>query len=274
MLDLGKVGYLVVALMFATWAVSLVYWKARRMEERWTAWPNQGGDMPTPTDRDDVQRLFREEHAQLVEVLPAGEFDDEHLPGAINIPLKTLDAESTVSLDPRRPVIVYCYDYQWDLSPRAASRLEGLGFARVYDYVAGKADWGSFGLPLEGKADSSTRVGGIARADAPRCLPDELVSNVAERVGGEWRICVVTNDEGVVLGLLGRQALRSGQSVRAEDAMSIGPSTIRPSARRDAIAQRMRDQDLTRIVVTRSDGTLTGVLRREDLETPSPSNAS
>jgi CBS domain-containing protein len=84
----------------------------------------------------------------------------------------------------------------------------------------------------------------------------------------------VTNDEGVVLGLLGRQALRSGQSVRAEDAMSLGPSTIRPSARRDAIAQRMRDQDLTRIVVTRSDGTLTGVLRREDLETPSPSNAS
>jgi rhodanese-related sulfurtransferase len=50
--------------------------------------------MPTPIDRDDVQRLFREEHAQLVEVLPADEFEDEHLPGAINIPLKTLDAES------------------------------------------------------------------------------------------------------------------------------------------------------------------------------------
>jgi rhodanese-related sulfurtransferase len=68
--------------------------------------------MPTPIDRDDVQRLFREEHAQLVEVLPADEFEDEHLPGAINIPLKTLDAESTVSLDPQRPVIVYCHDYQ------------------------------------------------------------------------------------------------------------------------------------------------------------------
>jgi rhodanese-related sulfurtransferase len=68
--------------------------------------------MPTPIDRDDVQRLVREEDAQLVEVLPAGEFEDEHLPGAINIPLKTLDAESTLSLDPQRPVIVYCYDYQ------------------------------------------------------------------------------------------------------------------------------------------------------------------
>jgi phage shock protein E len=68
--------------------------------------------MPTPIDRDDVQRLVREEDAQLVEVLPADEFEEEHLPGAINIPLKTLDSESTVSLDPHRPVIVYCYDYQ------------------------------------------------------------------------------------------------------------------------------------------------------------------
>jgi rhodanese-related sulfurtransferase len=68
--------------------------------------------MPTPIDRDDVQCLVREEGAQLVEVLPADEFEDEHLPGAINIPLKTLDAQSTVSLDPQRPVIVYCNDYQ------------------------------------------------------------------------------------------------------------------------------------------------------------------
>ncbi len=68
--------------------------------------------MPTPIDRDDVQRLVREEDAQLVEVLPADEFEDEHLPGAINVPLKTLDAQSTASLDPQRPVIVYCNDYQ------------------------------------------------------------------------------------------------------------------------------------------------------------------
>jgi rhodanese-related sulfurtransferase len=68
--------------------------------------------MPTPIGRGDVQRLVRREHAQLVEVLPADEFADEHLPGAINIPLKTLDAESTASLDRQRPVIVYCNDYQ------------------------------------------------------------------------------------------------------------------------------------------------------------------
>ena len=144
-------------------------------------------------------------------------------------------------------------------------RLESIGFSRVYHYAPGKADWGSFGLPLEGKSDSSTRVGSITRADAPRCLPDELVSAVAERVGDEWLICVVTNDAGVVLGLLGRQALRAGERVRAEDAMSLGPATIRPSARREAIAQRMRDEELTRLVVTHPDGVLVGVLRREDL---------
>ena len=68
--------------------------------------------MPTAIDRDEVQRLLREERSQLVEVLPADEYDDEHLPGAINIPLKTLDRATTRQLDPELPVIVYRYDTQ------------------------------------------------------------------------------------------------------------------------------------------------------------------
>ena len=68
--------------------------------------------MPTPIDRDEVQRLLHDEEAQLVEVLPPGGYEDEHLPGAINIPLKTLDRETTGRLDRDRPVIVYCYDSQ------------------------------------------------------------------------------------------------------------------------------------------------------------------
>jgi rhodanese-related sulfurtransferase len=68
--------------------------------------------VPTAIDRAEVQRLLREEQAQLVEVLPPDEYEDEHLPGAINIPLKTLDRDTTSSLDRARPVIVYCYDTQ------------------------------------------------------------------------------------------------------------------------------------------------------------------
>jgi CBS domain-containing protein len=96
------------------------------------------------------------------------------------------------------------------------------------------------------------------------------VSEVAERVPDDWQICVVTNDENVVLGLLGRSALGSGASARVEEAMTAGPSTIRPSARLDAIAQRMRDQSLTRMVVSRSDGVLVGLLRREDVDDGAP----
>ena len=68
--------------------------------------------MAAAIDRDELARLLREEQAQLVEVLPADEYEDEHLPGAINIPLKTLDASAAARLDPGRPVIVYCYDSQ------------------------------------------------------------------------------------------------------------------------------------------------------------------
>ncbi len=66
--------------------------------------------MPTAVFRDEVKGLV-DEGAQLVEVLPAEEYEEEHLPGAINIPLKGLDRESVTRLRRDAPVIVYCHDY-------------------------------------------------------------------------------------------------------------------------------------------------------------------
>jgi rhodanese-related sulfurtransferase len=68
--------------------------------------------MPTSIDRNELQRLLAEEQAQLVEVLPADEYAEEHLPGAINLPLKELGRETVRQLNRERPVIVYCHDYQ------------------------------------------------------------------------------------------------------------------------------------------------------------------
>jgi rhodanese-related sulfurtransferase len=48
--------------------------------------------------------------AQLVEVLPAAEFAEAHLPGAINLPLKALTPTAARQLDRTQPVIVYCWD--------------------------------------------------------------------------------------------------------------------------------------------------------------------
>jgi rhodanese-related sulfurtransferase len=67
--------------------------------------------MPKDINRDDVQRLLAG-GAQLVEVLPADEYHEAHLPEAINIPLKKLDAKSVNLLDPTRAVITYCDDFQ------------------------------------------------------------------------------------------------------------------------------------------------------------------
>ncbi len=55
-----------------------------------------------------MQELL-EEGAQLVEVLPREEFDEDHLPGAINMPLRRIETAGK-DLDPSRPVIVYCWD--------------------------------------------------------------------------------------------------------------------------------------------------------------------
>ncbi len=68
--------------------------------------------MPTSIDRDEVRRLIADETAQLVEVLPAKEFGEEHIAGAINIPLKELDERAPRELEHERPVIAYCNDYQ------------------------------------------------------------------------------------------------------------------------------------------------------------------
>jgi rhodanese-related sulfurtransferase len=66
--------------------------------------------MPIEIDAAEVQRLVREESADLVEVLPEAEFREEHLPAARNIPLKQLTDAAVGALDRSRPIIVYCHD--------------------------------------------------------------------------------------------------------------------------------------------------------------------
>lgn len=55
-------------------------------------------------------RELLDDEAQLVEVLPPAEYAEAHLPGALSIPLKTLDAHTTVGLDRSKGVVVYCWD--------------------------------------------------------------------------------------------------------------------------------------------------------------------
>ncbi|MGH3040809.1 MAG: CBS domain-containing protein [Gaiellaceae bacterium] len=153
------------------------------------------------------------------------------------------------------------------MSPRAAARLESLGIERVYDYVAGKADWGSFGLPLEGAEGSETRAGAYVRTDVPNCRPEDRLPEICERLEESgWDTCFVLDERGVVLGRIGRRAIRGREDDSAEEAMTLGPSTVRPSARLEAMVERMQRQALTNLPVTTADGRLVGVLTLRDAE--------
>ena len=87
------------------------------------------------------------------------------------------------------------------MSPRAAWRLERLGFAEVYDYVAGKADWIAAGLPtLRSSAPPARAVEDIDGA-VPSCAPDEEAMVVVSRDRRMGRdSCVVVNEHGIVVG--------------------------------------------------------------------------
>jgi len=141
-----------------------------------------------------------------------------------------------------------------------------MGFPEVYDYVAGKKSWGSYGLPREGTKVPERTAGDVARRDVPTCMLDERLTEVRERVrAAGWDTCIVINEQRVVLGRLGRKALAADTDESVEEAMTPGPSTVRPSIGTDALLERIRARNLTSILVTTPDGRLAGLALRDDL---------
>ena len=68
--------------------------------------------MATDLDTPALQELLRGGDVQLLEVLPVAEYDDEHLPGARLLPLMEMTTDAVSDLDPSKPTVVYCFDYQ------------------------------------------------------------------------------------------------------------------------------------------------------------------
>lgn len=152
------------------------------------------------------------------------------------------------------------------MSPRAAWRLESLGFEEVYDYVDGKLDWMAAGLPTEGTNASRPRAGELARKDVPTCGLHEKLGDVRERVRSQgWDAVVVVNDERVVLGLLRSKELDKDSDLPIEKAMRPGPSTFRPFVSANEMADFMVGHQLPSSPITTSDGRLAGLLLQEDV---------
>jgi rhodanese-related sulfurtransferase len=221
--------------------------------------------MARTVDLHGVQELLKR-RAQLVEVLPREEYEELHLPGAVHLALKELDAEHAAQLDRQRPVIVYCWDALCDMSPRAATRLEQLGFD-VYDYALSKVDWMAHGLPMEGSAAERPTARSFVRSDVATCALSDRAEEIRQRIDASpYGFALVLADR-VVLG----RVRRSRVDVAAEDAsaellMEPGPSTTRPHADPGELAGQLQRSGANTAILTTPEGELIGVVGRADLE--------
>lgn len=85
----------------------------------------------------------------LVDVMPAENFAEGHIPGAINIPYEEIGSKADELLDKEKTIITYCKDYMCTGSSVAAKKLMHLGYEKVLDFAAGTRGWEQAGLPLE-----------------------------------------------------------------------------------------------------------------------------
>src|SRR5581483_2926378 len=217
--------------------------------------------MPIEIRRKDVKTLVAQGRAQLVEVLPAAEYKREHLPQAVNIPLQTITAETTRPLRKDVAVIVYCSDYQCDLSARAAWRLESMGFQEVYRYTPGKADWLAAGWETEGTEAKKPRIRAMIHKDVPTCSLRERLEDVKSRRRQNQDLCIVVNDRNIVLGVIEGEAWDANSQSRVSDIMLPGPRTIRPDLEPKDAQKVLRNYDGPSAIVTTSDGELLGIIK-------------
>ncbi len=146
------------------------------------------------------------------------------------------------------------------MSPRAACRLERLGFEPVYDYTVGKADWLAAGLPSEGQPHPA-RVLEAADRHPATCRPGDNVAAIAARFPDRDTCVVVDDHDDVVLGRLRPHQVDPADERRVEDVMEPGPATVRADADLAETLTRMNNRHVTALLVTDPDGVLLGELR-------------
>jgi CBS domain-containing protein len=150
------------------------------------------------------------------------------------------------------------------MSPRAAWRLEAAGFGPVYDYVAGKADWLAADLPFEGTAQLAGMFTRRNVATTGEQTPAAGALRLLEAQG--FGPVPVLNEAGVVMGAAYRDPLAAAPGeAKVGTVMRSGVSTVRPSEDAAALAHRMGHAQVTRVVVTRADGTLIGLFFAADV---------
>lgn len=95
------------------------------------------------------QKFENDDDFVLIDVLGEDHFEEGHIPGAINIPLDQLGSTALQELEKDDDIVVYCKNEACQASPKAAEKLETLGFENVSDYEPGLEGWQAAGNEAE-----------------------------------------------------------------------------------------------------------------------------
>ena len=123
------------------------------------------------------------------------------------------------------------------------------------------------GLPVEGEVTLPPRAGTVARTSVPTCDLDDQIGQVRDRADvRNDRVCIVTTEDGIVLGRLREQELEADSAARAGDVMEEGPTTVRFDDALVDLIGRMQKGQVESILITSADGKLIGITYRSDGE--------
>jgi len=207
--------------------------------------------------------------------MSAPHYKKEHLPKAINIPLKRVRQDSGKQLRKDEAVIVYSRDHECDLSARAAWHLESMGFHEVYRYTAGMADWVAAGYPTEGSHARKTSLLHRGQTQVPVCGLRDRLRDVKNRYApSEQDICAVINDRNILLGAIHGEAWNGEPLAVVADLMDTDPLTFRPSQDPAEALKLMRKDGIENALITTSDGELLGVFKSSRKKVQRPQTAA
>lgn len=85
----------------------------------------------------------------LIDARSAQDFEECHIPGAVNLPYRSITAESTTHLSKEQLIVIYCWSPGCNAAMKAAARLSTLGF-QVKEMLGGIEYWRREGGTVEG----------------------------------------------------------------------------------------------------------------------------
>ena len=100
--------------------------------------------------RDELMRMINSgEKFKLVDVLPKESYNNEHIKGAISLPLAEIGRKAAKLLRKDEKIVTYCGSFECQASTLAAEKLVVLGYNNVLDYKGGLKDYKEGNLPME-----------------------------------------------------------------------------------------------------------------------------